>query len=83
MFDKRMLQKAYDWCSDNACDWGDEHMRVAAMCVKKQIPRWIKNLKTDAYGITSGNCPECGCEVFQENDTYCPDCGQALKWTND
>lgn len=50
---------------------------------KKQIPRWIKNLKTDAYGITSGNCPECGCEVFQENDTYCPDCGQALKWIND
>lgn len=45
MFDKRMLQKAYDWCSDNASDWGDEHMRVAAMCIKSKFPDGLKILK--------------------------------------
>lgn len=80
MFDKRMLQKAYDWCSDNACDWGDEHMCVAAMCVKKQMPGLVKNIEIDSFGFTSGDCPDCGCGVCQEAHEFCPDCGKALKW---
>lgn len=80
MFDERMLQRTYNWCVYNADKYGDEHMRVSAACIKKQMPKLAKNIETDSMGITSGDCPECGCGVFQETDVYCPDCGQRLKW---
>lgn len=85
MFSKRMLQRAYDWCSDNACDWGDEYMRVAALCVKKQIPKEVLE-KQDPHqsGTYSGRCPECGYNAIQsDTHVFCPKCGQALKWNKD
>ncbi len=56
------------------------YLKAAMRCVKKQIPQLVKNLETDASGITSGDCPECGCGVFQETNVHCPDCGQKLRW---
>jgi hypothetical protein len=63
----------------------DFEMRISKDCYKliiealeKQIP---KKLKDDGWLY----CPICGRDVLMDRFDYCPDCGQALDWsdTND
>ena len=56
-------------------------MRISKDCYKlirealeKQIP---KKLKDDGWLY----CPICGRDVLMDRFDYCPDCGQALDWS--
>ena len=51
---------------------------TAIESLEKQIP---KKLKDDGWLY----CPICGRDVLMDRFDYCPDCGQALDWsdTND
>ena len=51
---------------------------MAIEALEKQIP---KKLKDDGWLY----CPFCGRDVLMDRFDYCPDCGQALDWsdTND
>ena len=59
----------------------DFEMRISKDCYKlirealeKQIP---KKLKDDGWLY----CPICGRDVLMDRFDYCPDCGQALDWS--
>ena len=61
----------------------DFEMRISKDCYKlvrealeKQIP---KKLKGDGWLY----CPICGRDVLMDKFDYCPDCGQALDWSDD
>ena len=61
----------------------DFEMRISKDCYKliiealeKQIP---KKLKDDGWLY----CPICGRDVLMDRFDYCPDCGQALDWSDD
>lgn len=60
----------------------DFEMRISKDCYKliiealeKQIP---KKLKDDGWLY----CPICGRDVLLDRFDYCPDCGQALDWSD-
>ena len=60
----------------------DFEMRISKDCYKlvrealeKQIP---KKLKDDGWLY----CPICGRDVLMDRFDYCPDCGQALDWSD-
>ena len=60
----------------------DFEMRISKDCHKlirealeKQIP---KKLKDDGWLY----CPICGRDVLMDKFDYCPDCGQALDWSD-
>lgn len=64
---------------------------TAVQALEKQIPKKPLYRETEYYaykfakGIKAPFC-ECGClAVDEENDcfTYCPDCGQALDWSDE
>ena len=47
---------------------------AAIEALEKQIP---KKLKDDGWLY----CPICGRDVLMDRFDYCPDCGQALDWS--
>ena len=47
---------------------------TAIEALEKQIP---KKLKDDGWLY----CPICGWDVLMDKFDYCPDCGQALDWS--
>ena len=47
---------------------------MAIEALEKQIP---KKLKDDGWLY----CPICGRDVLMDRFDYCPDCGQALDWS--
>ena len=49
---------------------------TAIEALEKQIP---KKLKDDGWLY----CPICGRDVLMDRFDYCPDCGQALDWSDD
>lgn len=49
---------------------------TAIKALEKQIP---KKLKDDGWLY----CPICGRDVLMDRFDYCPDCGQALDWSED
>ena len=54
-----------------------EHTEMLIVCkeaLEKQIP---KKLKDDGWLY----CPICGRDVLMDRFDYCPDCGQALDWS--
>ena len=51
-----------------------EALGVAIEALEKQIP---KKLKDDGWLY----CPICGRDVLMDRFDYCPDCGQALDWS--
>lgn len=60
----------------------DCEMRISKDCYKlirealeKQIP---EKLKDDGWLY----CPICGRDVLMDRFDYCPDCGQALDWSD-
>ena len=48
--------------------------KTAIEALEKQIP---KKLKDDGWLY----CPICGRDVLMDRFDYCPDCGQALDWS--
>lgn len=57
-----------------------ESVDVAIKCVKKQIPKKMKNLIKRSHGFHSlGKCPVCDINIV-EAYSYCPMCGQRLDW---
>ena len=48
---------------------------TAIESLEKQIP---KKLKDDGWLY----CPICGRDVLMDRFDYCPDCGQALDWSD-
>ena len=66
-------------------------LEIGIQALEKQIPKKPLYRETEYYaykfakGIKAPFC-ECGClAVDEENDcfTYCPDCGQALDWSDE
>ena len=53
-----------------------EKVNLALEALEKQIP---KKLKDDGWLY----CPICGRDVLMDRFDYCPDCGQALDWSDD
>ena len=53
-----------------------EMLIVCKEALEKQIP---KKLKDDGRLY----CPICGRDVLLDRFNYCPDCGQALDWSDD
>lgn len=51
-----------------------EALNMAVEALEKQIP---KKLKDDGWLY----CPICGRDVLLDRFDYCPDCGQALDWS--
>ena len=49
--------------------------KTAIEALEKQIP---KKLKDDGWLY----CPICGRDVLMDKFDYCPDCGQALDWSD-
>lgn len=74
----------YHICNDS-CMYG-EHICEFALAIKaleKQIPKKVKNREFEC-----ASCPECGTTVIMlanelENEKYCPQCGQALDWSEE
>ena len=67
-------------------------LEIAIQVLEKQIPKKSLYRETEYYahkfakGIKAPFCCECGrLAVDEENDcfTYCPDCGQALDWSDE
>lgn len=52
-----------------------EALNMAIEALEKQIP---KKLKDDGWLY----CPICGRDVLLDRFDYCPDCGQALDWSD-
>lgn len=49
----------------------------AIKILRKELPVEIPNMRE------SGDCPKCEYDMYRANyeDNYCPNCGQAIKWT--
>lgn len=62
---------------------------VAINAIEKRIPK-APDLEADGYDekgelvYDTGYCPECRhvFEVYYDSPKYCPDCGQALDWSD-
>lgn len=75
-------------CTDTQDDYIDE-IEIAISAIEKQIPKKPKVYES-WYGTTAMycekyySCLDCDCElIFNEiyHDSFCPDCGQALDWS--
>lgn len=49
---------------------------LAIKTLEKQIPKDVINKQTDYVQY----CPTCESPLLRENDKYCSECGQRLKW---
>lgn len=75
-------------CTDNQFDYINE-IGVAIEAIEKQIPK--KPLDVHTPVVTWGLCPVCKGELNKLGGrpnrlflgtAYCPDCGQALDWSD-
>ena len=64
------------FCSDEDIEKTEAALKLAISALEKQIP---KKLKDDGWLY----CPICGRDVLLDRFDYCPDCGQALDWSED
>lgn len=56
----------------------DMALAIAQTAIKKQIPK-----KAIAeFRIVCGNCPVCASSVYSTVNIFCPNCGQALDWSD-
>ena len=64
-------------------------LTIAKEALEKQIPK-KPDLEGDGYGdngeliYDTGYCPDCRCQFEVDYDVtdYCPECGQALDWSD-
>lgn len=56
---------------------------LAIKALEKQIPKKPVTEKDKViFGIVCGRCPECDGAVYSTTNLYCPNCGQALDWSD-
>lgn len=48
---------------------------------KKPIEKEVIGVSMNGYK-SKGQCPKCSSTVSQYKDKYCPNCGQALDWSD-
>ena len=64
----------------------NEALKTVESAVEKQIPK--KPLEKEIVGVSitgykhKGQCPKCLLTVLQYKGNYCPNCGQALDWSD-
>lgn len=63
------------FCSDEDIEKTEAALKLAISALEKQIP---KKLKDDGWLY----CPICGRDVLMDRFDYCPNCGQALDWSD-
>ena len=66
----------------------EELSRCIDEALEKQIPQKPKSVTDPMFGDLTLTCPRCGnvnlANPFKRNGyDYCPDCGQALYWSDD
>jgi hypothetical protein len=55
---------------------------VERTILKKTIPRYFITMPSNLEEYGGADCPVCG--LFLEDEyQYCPDCGQALDWSDE
>ena len=83
--DEFELKRALSWLLDENDCWGEDFIGTAIQCVKKQIPKEVlEQQDPNECGVYTGRCPNCRYDdIKSTRHKYCPECGQALKWTND
>lgn len=74
--DGYLTHLSYGGKADEHEEYTIEAYSVALNALEKQIP---KKLKDDGWLY----CPICGRDVLMDRFDYCPDCGQALDWSDD
>ena len=97
MTDMEKVIKALEHCKDNQlvidcnkCDYGGE---TGMFCIrmiddvitllKENKPMQPKNIWHTIDHTSNGDCPKCGGEVNQfDNSMCCGRCGQSLDWRN-
>lgn len=81
----------YEIEEEGHCSYIEDEMKVAFEAMEKQIPK-----KPEYYGdgysdgelvYDYAKCPACGNDNFEHGINnwgcnYCPDCGQALDWSD-
>ena len=61
----------------------DELAILTDIAIKKQIPKKANSLRGTHLGKgKGGHCPICNCGVNSVRHKYCPNCGQALDWSD-
>lgn len=75
--------------TDNMTAEQDKALAIVQNAVEKQIPKKPTDICTPV--VTWGLCPVCKGELSKfknrpnrvlKNNLYCPDCGQALDWSD-
>lgn len=80
-------QKSLDENSDEKKERTREVVLNACIAVDKQIPTkpvlWGDGYANGELVIDSWDCPECGTtyEIEYDRYDYCPNCGQAIDWS--
>ena len=73
--DGYLTHLSYSGKADEQEEYTIKAYSVALNALEKQIP---KKLKDDGWLY----CPICGRDVLMDRFDYCPDCGQALDWSD-
>ena len=73
--DGYLTHLSYGGKADEHEEYTIEAYSVALNALEKQIP---KKLKDNGWLY----CPICGRDVLMDRFDYCPDCGQALDWSD-
>lgn len=66
-----------------------EALKVGISSLKKQMSKkviWENEKNSKAYLFSWAYCPNCGsdmCDKHNEEFQFCPDCGQALDWSEE
>ena len=65
-----------------------EALKIGISALKKQMSKkviWENKKNSKAYLFSWAYCPNCGsnmCDKHNEEFQFCPDCGQALDWSD-
>lgn len=64
------------------CERKRDLYRIAIKALEKQIPKKpiISHMFDDTFAC---NCPICGGDLLHDYGEYCPDCGQAIDWSDE
>lgn len=71
---REVLNRVYRNTDDFEMHISKDCYKLIIEALEKQIP---KKLKDDGWLY----CPICGRDVLMDRFDYCPDCGQALDWS--
>lgn len=64
-------------------------LEMAIQALEKQVPKkviWENEKNGKVYLFSWAYCPNCGsdmCDKHNEEFQFCPDCGQALDWSEE